>query len=416
MFPQSSLEVAAVTNNYERYLPDPRTYNAAMHLGHMAAYREALRYAYGRQVLDLGCGVGYGSFFLASYGAAGVTAVDLNLMAVRYAQQHYAHPRLYYQQADASFLPFADQVFDFVFSSQVIEHVPSVAVFLREVARVLKPDGLCLFTTPNHQLFAENEATTNPHHLSEMGWELYQTLARQVFPGARFRGIPQRCLVRNSADQLELKPNSLIRPADYVVQDQDLAECENMLCYGRFDPAAPLATTLPAALQPVSEELRPFFWEATTRRWLLLGLYPAEEGLSATMLPVGASVTQAFTLPAAALCGVEVDWAEPVAARCHVRLQGVTPTGPILVDQEVQVTGCMLSIACPADPWPVGTSLVLTIAVLSVEQKPPPGSGGVALKLTRSSALPPAQCGHDALAGALALRTFHAVLPPIVAA
>jgi methylase of polypeptide subunit release factors len=53
-----------------------------MHLGHMASYREALRYSYGRRVLDLGCGAGYGAFFLAGYGASHVTAVDISGVAL----------------------------------------------------------------------------------------------------------------------------------------------------------------------------------------------------------------------------------------------------------------------------------------------------------------------------------------------
>jgi ubiquinone/menaquinone biosynthesis C-methylase UbiE len=182
-----------ITNEGERYLPDPRTYNAAMHLGHMASYREALRYSYGRRVLDIGCGVGYGAFWLASYGAQCVTAVDLGHVALQYAQHAYSHPRLRYIQADALHLPFADASFDFVFSSQVIEHVSSVEQFMREMRRLLAPDGFCLITTPNKTIFSPYDVT-NPHHPSEMTWGEYREAALGVFPRTRFCGIPQRCL------------------------------------------------------------------------------------------------------------------------------------------------------------------------------------------------------------------------------
>lgn len=109
----------------ERHVPLAKQYGAAMHLGHMASYREALRYAFGRRVLDVGCGSGYGAFFLASYSANSVDAIDIHEGALDYARQVYAHPRLRFSRGSALNLPFPDESFDFVFSSQVIEHIMS---------------------------------------------------------------------------------------------------------------------------------------------------------------------------------------------------------------------------------------------------------------------------------------------------
>ena len=44
---------------------------------------------------------------------------------------------------DGMQLEFPDDSFDFVISANVIEHVPSVARFVAEASRVLKPDGIC---------------------------------------------------------------------------------------------------------------------------------------------------------------------------------------------------------------------------------------------------------------------------------
>lgn len=46
-------------------------------------------------------------------------------------------------------LPFDDDTFGFVFANQVIEHVRRTDVFLREVRRVLKPDGIAMVSTNN---------------------------------------------------------------------------------------------------------------------------------------------------------------------------------------------------------------------------------------------------------------------------
>jgi SAM-dependent methyltransferase len=46
--------------------------------------------------------------------------------------------------------PFPDASFDLIIASDVIEHVKETDVFLREVARLLKPDGEFFCTTPNY--------------------------------------------------------------------------------------------------------------------------------------------------------------------------------------------------------------------------------------------------------------------------
>ncbi len=46
-------------------------------------------------------------------------------------------------------LPFDDEVFDYVYTSEVIEHVLDTSLFLKEIRRVLKRGGILLLTTPN---------------------------------------------------------------------------------------------------------------------------------------------------------------------------------------------------------------------------------------------------------------------------
>jgi ubiquinone/menaquinone biosynthesis C-methylase UbiE len=311
----------AITNEGERYLPSPRSYNAAMHLGHMASYREALRYAYGRRVLDIGCGVGYGAFWLASYGAQYVTAVDLSHVALQYGQYAYPHPRLRYVQADALHLPFADASFDFVFSSQVIEHVSSVEQFMREMRRLLTIDGFCLITTPNKTIFSPH-GTSNPHHPSEMTWGDYQEVARRFFPRTWLRGIPQRCLTLWEPHQiLVAKPNAEIRLEDYCVQDNHLEECENMLCFGHNQAEGEFLATLPAHLQVAADELAPIFWDASTSRWVVLGVYPGDQAAEPIVLNDNQRLVQTFRSPYAGLYRIEVDLAVqtslPIRATLH---------------------------------------------------------------------------------------------------
>ncbi len=124
----------------ERLVPE-RAVEASLQ-EHLARYRFARERARGR-VLDVACGTGYGTALLGGVG------VDLSLEALRYARRHPAR----YVAADAARLPFP-RVFDTVVSFETIEHVADPARFVAECARVLKPDGTFIVSTPNRELWS----------------------------------------------------------------------------------------------------------------------------------------------------------------------------------------------------------------------------------------------------------------------
>ena len=73
-------------------------------------------------------------------GFSRMIAVDIS--AERVARMKTLLPEVEGVMADAQTLPFPDGTIDFVFSSQVIEHVPDDAAMARELARVLAPGGI----------------------------------------------------------------------------------------------------------------------------------------------------------------------------------------------------------------------------------------------------------------------------------
>lgn len=88
----------------------------------------------GLRVLDLGCGERPWAHL---FGHAHCVGIDLGTQGAR--------PDVI---ARAEALPFADGVFDLVFSSQVLEHVPRVAPALAECARVLRSGGRLVLSVP----------------------------------------------------------------------------------------------------------------------------------------------------------------------------------------------------------------------------------------------------------------------------
>ncbi len=99
-------------------------------------------------VLDVGCGGGFLSNAMAAQGLK-VTGIDLSSESLRVAAKYDRTLSVHYQVADAYQLPFADQSFEVVTAMDFLEHVDRPAAVIREISRVLKPNGLFIFHTFN---------------------------------------------------------------------------------------------------------------------------------------------------------------------------------------------------------------------------------------------------------------------------
>jgi len=94
------------------------------------------------QVLEIGCGLGTDGAQFAKAGAY-YTGVDLTEAAVELSRKRFElfHLPGNFRTADAEQLDFPDNSFDLVYSHGVLHHTPDTAGAVKEVHRVLKPDG-----------------------------------------------------------------------------------------------------------------------------------------------------------------------------------------------------------------------------------------------------------------------------------
>lgn len=99
----------------------------------------------GRRVLDIGSGTGWFSQRAADRGAT-VTALDIGMRLLARVREKCACTAI---NADACALPFRAATFDVVISSECIEHSLEPLAAVREMARVVKPGGTLVLTTPN---------------------------------------------------------------------------------------------------------------------------------------------------------------------------------------------------------------------------------------------------------------------------
>lgn len=101
----------------------------------------------GQPVLEIGCGRGVGIEILLSLGATHVTGFDLDPKMIALAQKRVAKygdcVRVFVGNAEA--IDAADASFDAVVDYGIIHHIPKWPQALREIARVLKPNGIFYF-------------------------------------------------------------------------------------------------------------------------------------------------------------------------------------------------------------------------------------------------------------------------------
>jgi SAM-dependent methyltransferase len=95
----------------------------------------------GARVLDVACGEGDLTRFLAERGAR-ACGVDLCEADIRKGLPRNRHPRACFVVADAGALPFADGSFDWVATFGTLQVLPDDTAAIREFDRVLKPGGI----------------------------------------------------------------------------------------------------------------------------------------------------------------------------------------------------------------------------------------------------------------------------------
>jgi len=98
------------------------------------------------RTLEVGCGIGTVVHWLSQKGVKAFGG-DISETAIEYGRQKY--PGLPLEVESAEKLNRKDSEFDAVLSFDVMEHLHHIDKHLREVGRVLKPNGLYLFQTPN---------------------------------------------------------------------------------------------------------------------------------------------------------------------------------------------------------------------------------------------------------------------------
>ncbi len=224
---------------------------------HWHRYCYAAQWVAGKKVLDIACGAGYGSALLAQT-AAEVMGVDISPEAVTHARAAYPLANLQFVVGQASAIPDSGQeLFDVVVSFETIEHVDQSTqqAFLKEIKRVLKPEGMLIISTPNKLVYSDLPKYHNEFHVKEFYFREFKTFLQQYFKETAFLGQrvyagshiwPLEQKTDKPAVEFHLNFDQTLKPVQQPKSDlYDLAICSDQ----------PLPATAPSTMVDLSDRL-----------------------------------------------------------------------------------------------------------------------------------------------------------------
>lgn len=141
-----------------------------------------------KRSLDIGCGDA--GIFISHPQCKGrefSISLDLSFNAARRCRKHHlgSETKVYFVVADAKYLPFADDTFDFVYCSEVLEHLWDPMQGRDEFYRVLQPEGEAVISVPN-----EEEYILCPgEHLSNFTYHSFKRFVTERFEIKQEKGL-----------------------------------------------------------------------------------------------------------------------------------------------------------------------------------------------------------------------------------
>lgn len=165
----------------ERYVTDLNS--AQISYEHWHRYLYSTQFVKGKDVLDIASGEGYGSRLLAQT-AKSVMGVDISDEAIAFANERYRQNNLSFLQGSVENIPLAGtNKIDVVVSFETIEHVNVEAqeLFLQEVKRLLRDDGIFIVSSPNKLLYSDIPKYKNEFHLKEFYEQEFFEFLRKFF-------------------------------------------------------------------------------------------------------------------------------------------------------------------------------------------------------------------------------------------
>lgn len=140
-------------------------------------------------VLDAGCGEGYAAGLLdVFWPGVRVVGLDYDAATTAHAARTHGGERASYMRGALTALPLVTGAADATFSLQVLEHIWTPGDYVRELARVTRPGGVVVLSTPNRPTFSpglgRRDKPSNLYHCREYDAEELVAELDRWLPGA----------------------------------------------------------------------------------------------------------------------------------------------------------------------------------------------------------------------------------------
>jgi SAM-dependent methyltransferase len=127
---------------------------------HIERYRFACRFAQGKSVLDIACGVGYSGPMFMQAGAVSYDGVDINRKLIEYADKTYGSELINYSVGDICMFS-NNKLYDLIACFETIEHILNFETAIQNLYVLLKPRGILIISSPNRIITSPKCKTLN---------------------------------------------------------------------------------------------------------------------------------------------------------------------------------------------------------------------------------------------------------------
>jgi ubiquinone/menaquinone biosynthesis C-methylase UbiE len=158
---------------------------------HVHRYNEALFLIKPNDtILDIACGTGFGTVMLAEKTKGKVVGGDIAQDAIDECNARWKmkNENVAFRILDGTNLDFPDNYFDKIVSFETIEHTRQYREMAAEFARVLKPDGMLILSTPNRTVSSPNGIIVNPYHTQEFTYDELREILEVPFSNIKLLG------------------------------------------------------------------------------------------------------------------------------------------------------------------------------------------------------------------------------------
>ncbi|BFG33185.1 hypothetical protein CerSpe_194590 [Prunus speciosa] len=169
----------------------------------------------GQKVLDVGCGIGGGDFYMASNYDVEVVGIDLSVNMISFALEHAIGLKcaVEFEVADCTKKTYPDDTFDVIYSRDTILHIQDKPALFRSFYKWLKPGGKVLIS--DYCRSAGTPSAEFAEYIKQRGYDLHDVQAYgQMLKDAGFDEV----IAEDRTDQFK---EVLQRELDAVEKDKD---------------------------------------------------------------------------------------------------------------------------------------------------------------------------------------------------